>query len=223
MPNGDDRLRPTTTGNAGESPVSKSTTSRRMLLRGGVPAVMTLASRPALAGGPACTVSAVLSANLSNAIEQGLNCGVSPGCWKNLAYSDGKWQSTGYDPDQSFASVFGPVPGGSRWTIGTGSLHDALGGNVTITCKIPGKGGSFTSVAVSGNGFTAQSVGALLNAAAFNKYNHYPLSVYDVLSRVTGLWSTQPASKGDVQTLASAIADFFNSQIGKAEECNAEF
>jgi hypothetical protein len=222
MPNGDDRSPPTAADNAGSSPIT-SATSRRMLLRGGIPAVMTLASRPALATGPACTVSAVLSANLSNPIEQGLNCGVSPGCWKNLAYRDGKWQTTGYDPDQSFDSAFGPVPGGSRWKIGAGSMHDALSGNVAITCKVPKKGGGFDTITVSGNGFTAQSVCALLNAAAFYKYNHYPLSVDDVLGRVRALWSTQPATKDDVQPLASAIADFFNSKIGQLEQCYEVF
>jgi hypothetical protein len=222
MPNGDDRSPPTATGSAGTPPATRSATSRRMLLRGGVPAVMTLASRPALAAGPACTVSAVLSANLSNAVEQGLNCGVSPGCWYNLAYKDGKWQTTGFDPNQSFASVFGPVSGGSPWTIGTGSLHDALKGSVSITCKVP-KGQGFETVTVNGNGFTAQSVGAVLNAGAFNKYNHYPLNVQQVVAEVQGLWNTKPKSKGEVQSLAGAIADKFNGLIGPQHTCDESF
>lgn len=83
--------------------VRKSTERRRRLMLGGVsaPLLMTIASRPAWAGGETCTPSALASANLSGQHTQG-GCGKSAGFWsvKQHVWPDG------ISPGELFGSIF---------------------------------------------------------------------------------------------------------------------
>lgn len=203
---------------------------RRFLLTGGLasmPMIATLASRPALATTAACTISKTLSNNPSFAPTA--NCGVSPGCWKNQAASDGQWQSTSYSPGQSLTAVpaLGALNRGQWQTVaasGGNTLINALNGNVHAVCTL--KDGKTHTI--KGSGFLSQCIAALLNADFFNRFTppRYPLTVSGVQSFIENNLNLNPGSPGQpiadkqiAQANASAITDYFASLITDGYPC----
>jgi hypothetical protein len=227
-------------GNCGGKGVSA--TRRRLL--GGVPVALTFVSSRALAtsaGGIVCTPSIVASAtNSHSGLTQGQNCAVSPGCWKNLAASDGLWQSTGTSQNgnggqtwtlsTSFSQTFGlpthfQTSTDGNWSVsGTDSLTGALHGQMHVQWK--GAGNALTAGGQNGVGFVANIVAALLNASAFGP-NHYPAPFatgVEVIAAVKSMWvalakaSTQ--SNVDAATTGSStFASLVSGQNQSLDQC----
>ena len=70
----------------------------RRIILGGIPIAVTLASKPALAMTGQCSVSNVLSGNLSHPLPTGVNCGMTPATWQSLAGTNQLWTRTGFFP-----------------------------------------------------------------------------------------------------------------------------
>ena len=82
----------------------------RRLVLGGIPIAVTLASKPALAMTGQCSVSNALSGNLSHPLPNGVNCGMTPQTWVDLAGTNQLWPRTGMYPQTTFISAVG-TPG----------------------------------------------------------------------------------------------------------------
>lgn len=187
-------------GEARATGASPTTTPRRLLLSG-LPIAVTLASRPALAQGGQCTASIVLSGNLSHTIPSGTNCGLTPNSWIRLSGTNQLWPRTGFYPSGSFASACGGSPAfNSAWSC-SGSLQSALGGGLTVDCKIQG-----TNVALDCSQFGPHVAAALLNAACFSPTN-YPLSTSVVCQLVQQVWSSKPSSKAAAQNQLDSVCN----------------
>lgn len=203
---------------------------RRRFLTGGlatVPvAITTLANRPALAGGY-CTVSAVLSGNLSRQITE--PCGVSPGCWKNHALENNasSWTVAGFSPSQAFTSVF-PMLNTPPWSCNpaNATLLDGLNGGIVISVKLT-DGSKAVTLSNFASGFTLQIVAAVLNAGFFGTPK-YPLSVQDVQYAVIhaitkyptdGSGATSNGNQSNIKTQISKLTDKLNGYNTVTPEC----
>lgn len=134
---------------------------RRRLLLGGAsaPLLLTIASRPAWAGGDICTASALASANLSGQHTQD-GCSKSAGFWKQKPEQWPTGPNVFFSTSSSFTSVFGNV------NIPTGKVKDGVVetvnfGSLTLleVMHLKGKDDPYQV------GF--HTVGALVNAHAF--------------------------------------------------------
>ncbi|MDE2229997.1 MAG: hypothetical protein KGL11_13295 [Alphaproteobacteria bacterium] len=176
--------------------------SRRLIL-GGIPVVVTLTSKPALAMTGECSVSNALSGNLSHPLPEGTNCGLTPDSWIKLAGTQQLWSRTGFAPSTSFLSACGSQPFNSQWSCGNQSLLAALEGGLTIGCKV-----GQNSAALDATKFGAQLAAAVLNAGCFSPTN-YPDTVAQVRGLVAAIWSSQPTTK----SLAQAELDSATNRI----------
>jgi hypothetical protein len=177
----------------------QSGNSRRRLILGGLPLAVTLASRPALAATGQCSVSHVLSGNLSNPLPSGTNCGLTPLTWCNLAGTNQLWPRTGYSSTTRFLSAFGSLPLNSKWTCSNPSLLSAMQNSLSVQCKI----GS-NLVTLSAGNFGAQVCAGLLNACAFAPTN-YSLTSSEVTALVSPIWTSSPSSQSAAQSLLDAV------------------
>ncbi len=167
---------------------------RRRLLLSGLPIAVTLASRPALAQGGQCTASIVMSGNLSHTLPVGTNCGLTPLSWTKLAGTNQLWPRTGFYPSGSFTTACGGSPPfNSAWSC-SGSLQSALGGGLTVQCRL-----QTGTVSLDCSQFGPHMAAALLNAACFAPTN-YPLSTASVSQLVRQVWSSKPTSKAAAQS-----------------------
>jgi hypothetical protein len=179
---------------------ARAATGRRALL-GGLPMVITLASRPALANVNQCTISNVLSGNLSHPLPAGPSCGLTPACWQG-SKTGTLWTRTGYSRLDNFTSDLGAIPFGSKWSIvGGQSLGTALSGGLNIQVQT-----SHGSSTLDATQFGAQVVASLLNAAAFAP-NNYPLSTAQVKSVVQAIWNGTPSDQETAQGYLTAVAN----------------
>ncbi|HVA13823.1 MAG TPA: hypothetical protein VNF99_11275 [Stellaceae bacterium] len=173
----------------------------RRLILGGIPIAVTLASKPALAMTGECSVSNALSGNLSHPLPSGVNCGLTPLTWCNLAGTNQLWPRTAMYPQTDFSSASGGPGFSSHWVCGTQSLLSALQGGLSIHCKING-----TATAINAQLFGEQVGAGLLNAAAFSP-NNFPQSLPDVQSMVRSIWATTPRSASQAQSALDAVTN----------------
>jgi len=196
-------------------------TPRRALI-GGIPVMMTLASKSALAW-PDCTYSRVMSGNMSLAhqIAPTESCAMSPGCWVSLKNWNGLKGL--FTPSSQFSSVFGLSH--NNWSCTSGAtLLQALQGKCTIYYTPPGKSKFAVSYTAGGYGLAAQCAAAVLNAAAFSPSGHFLVNginrdVSWVLSQVAGCWNTTPNPKTQTgcNSVVSGMCNTFSSSIQGAE------
>jgi len=93
-----DPIKPSPNPDSGSVSGTVPKVTRRRLLQGGLaaaPVLMTLASRPVLAGGPVQTPSAFTSGNASTPIRGLTSSGQSPGYWKE-SQNFGAWRPPYY-------------------------------------------------------------------------------------------------------------------------------
>lgn len=194
---------------------------------GSVPAIVTLANRPALATGQACTASIQLSATHSIALQG--PCGDAPTRW--VANSSGSFSSawkSPYTPSSLFLSIFtgwnsvsNPKASCVHVTNGSLNLVEALKGNLKLRVVLSGTGaggGNYDS----GNGpeFLKQCVATVLNAKLYGSL--FPAGMSDtqlislVASVVNGLVVTGSANSTLKTNIDSALA----SQISQAQALN---
>lgn len=173
---------------------------RRMLL-GGIPIAVTLASKPALAMTGQCSVSNALSGNLSHPLPNGVNCGLTPLTWCNLAGTNQLWPRTAMYPQTTFLSASGQPGFGSGWDCGNQSLLSALQGGLVISCKISGQ-----MTTLNAQLFGEQAAAGLLNGAAFSP-NNFPMSLSEVQAKILAVWSTRPTSKSQAQSSLDNVTD----------------
>jgi hypothetical protein len=212
---------------------------RRGFVLAGAPIILTLANRPALAsgkkggGGFVCSMSILASANLSNPVEAGANCGVSPGCWKNRAYDESGtklWESTGYTPTQTVGDVFPPpapsATGKWKWSDPNKTLHQALGSDPP---KLGYKYGSNSTNYNSGNGVINEIIAGFLNANAFNgghllfgmvMNGHYPYSPGEITGAFSVLWAKTPSSESGVTSAVWALRNAVYQVEDSAHFCD---
>ncbi len=163
---------------------------------------MTLASKPALAwSGGQCSVSNALSGNLSHPLPSGVNCGLTPGTWVNLAGTNQLWPRTGFFPSTNFTSAAGQTGFGSEWIVGGQSMLSALQGGLIIEIKINGNRSTLNAAL-----FGEQVAAALLNAAAFAP-NNFPDSLSQVQSLVRQIWMSRPSSKNRAQSALDGLTN----------------
>jgi len=172
----------------------------RRLILGGIPIVVTLASKPALAMGE-CSVSNALSGNLSHPLPAGTNCGLTPDTWMKLAGTNQLWSRTGCAPSQSFTSACGSQPSGATWTCGTQSLLAALEGSLTVSCKIDG-----VNTPLTASQFGMHCAAGILNAACFSP-NNYPKTMSQVQNLIAPVWSQQPTNQAQAQSLLDSATN----------------
>jgi hypothetical protein len=221
---------------------AKAALGRRGFVLAGAPFIMTLTNRPALAGGTTgggdtvCTFSILASLNLSQPLEAGANCGVSPGCWKNKALNDGIWKAVGDPtdaPPNDVNSIINPPGNGEvgkwKWSNESASLYSALGSSPP---KLGFRKTSGTTWYNSGNGVINEILAGYLNIMTFNNglelfgtvmWGHYPISLAQFNAAKTTLFSVVPSSSGDVNT---AVENFRNAIYlpGEGDHyCNAAF
>jgi hypothetical protein len=165
------------------------TASRRMLLRGSLvaaPAILTLKSRPVLAGGKTCSPSAFMSKNPSVPLTQA--CGDSPGCWTQKNYL--KWSEyTGgaYQHGASLKATFSEMARTRTVTINnqqqtiaqcTFKVGGATVSDLSLSQCILVQGDIFVEAIKNGvkttvkaievsNGFQLQIVAGILNGAFY--------------------------------------------------------
>lgn len=172
----------------------------RRLILGGIPVAVTLASKPALAMTGQCSVSNALSGNLSHPLPNGVNCGMTPGTWVNLAGTNQLWPRTGMYPQTNFTSACGS-PGFGSWQCGNQSLLSALQGGLSVQCKIAGQ-----MTTLNAQLFGEQVAASALNAAAFSP-NNYSKSLGDIEALVQAIWASHPNSKSQAQTLLDNLTN----------------
>lgn len=173
----------------------------RRLLLGGIPIAVTLASKPALAMTGECSVSNALSGNLSHPLPSGVNCGLTPLTWCNLAGTNQLWPRTAMYPQTTFTSACGSPGFNSGWNCGTQSLLSALQGGLVISCKINGQ-----MTTVNAQLFGEQAAAAMLNGAAFSP-NNFPKSLSEVQSLILAVWSSQPTSASQAQNALDTVTN----------------
>ena len=163
---------------------------RKFLLGGAVTAgsIMTLASRPAIAGNGgqnACTVSAIGSLHPSQPVNQ--KCGDSPGCWGN-----GNGYPTWAD-GTSFNGVGLPYTHSTPVSTPLSLLGSApfSGGSTTLSAMIINKGAAASAIQVKLNNGTKMNLltpGQCLNVAAailndeFFGVHYYPTSIINFIT-----------------------------------------
>ena len=112
------------------APERKRLVTPRRALIGGIPVMMTLASKSALAW-PDCTYSRVMSGNMSLAhqLAPTESCAMSPGCWRTLKNWNGLKGL--FTPTSNFCSIFGLSH--NNWSCNSNSvtLLQALQGKCT--------------------------------------------------------------------------------------------
>jgi hypothetical protein len=172
----------------------------RRLVLGGIPIAVTLASKPALAMTGECSVSNALSGNLSHPLPNGVNCGLSPQTWIDLAGTNQLWQRTAMYPSTNFTSACGS-PGFGEWQCGSQSMLSALQGSLTVQCKINGQ-----ETTLNAQLFGEQVGAGALNAAAFSP-NNYSRSLGEVQGLVQAIWSSHPNSKSQAQSLLDNVTN----------------
>jgi len=200
---------------------TKGRLGRRLILTG-MPFAMTLANRPAFATGGLCTMSVLASANLSNPVEEKMNCGVSPGCWAQKATNwqgaNGDWQSTmpvNVQPDDSFRTTFSMPPswrlcspGDNNYNPIEANLYQVLTQPLVLV-YMPSSG---PKIKGTDAGAAKHITAGYLNALAFNSghlvngvviWGHYPVTDDGVLNMVQGLWSTPPTAANIDSRIAS--------------------
>jgi hypothetical protein len=173
----------------------------RRLVLGGIPIVVTLASKPALAMTGQCSVSNALSGNLSHPLPNGVNCGLTPLTWCNLAGTNQLWPRTAMYPSTNFTTACGTPGLGSGWQCGTESMLSALQGGLTIQCKING-----TLTTLNAQLFGEQAAAGLLNAAAFSPTN-FPQSLGQVQATIRAVWASTPTSNTQAQSALDAVTN----------------
>lgn len=137
---------------------------RRRLLLGGAsaPLLLTIASRPAWAGGDVCTASALASANLSGQHTHA-GCSKSAGFWKQKPQHWPTGPNVYFNTSSSFVSVFGNVniPAGNTGKAKGGVVETVNFGSLSLleVMHLKGKDDPYQV------GF--HTVGALVNAHAF--------------------------------------------------------
>lgn len=89
---------------------SQTNTRRSFLIKGAMvaPLIAVSTSRPVWGADDSCINSGTLSGNLSDHGCQAV--GRSPGWWWKRGLDTGQWIVTGYDPGQSFHSIFLYIP-----------------------------------------------------------------------------------------------------------------
>jgi hypothetical protein len=212
---------------------------RRGFVLAGAPLILTLANRPALAtdksgGGGFCTMSILASANLSNPVEAGANCGVSPGCWKNNAYGDAMWQSTGISPASTVGEIFNPPGNGEvgkwKWSDPNQTLIAAL--NASSPSKIGFRKTTSSTWYSTSNGTIKEIIAGFLNIKAFNSgntlfgmtmWNHYPVSNGDFTTALGVLWGTVPNWNSAVDTAVSNFRNVIYDVPDGGHYCNVAF
>jgi hypothetical protein len=172
----------------------------RRLILGGIPIVVTLASKPALAMTGECSVSNALSGNLSHPLPNGVNCGLTPLTWCNLAGTNQLWPRTAMYPQTNFTSACG-APGFGSWECGSESMLSALQGGLTVQCKINGQ-----EATINAQLFGEQVAAGMLNAAAFSP-NNFSKSLGEVQALVHAVWSTAPTTQSQAQTLLDGVTN----------------
>jgi hypothetical protein len=212
---------------------TKGRLGRRFILTG-MPFAMTLANRPAFATGGLCTMSVLASANLSNPIEQNMNCGVSPGCWAQKALRDDAWQSSmpiGLSPDSSFRAVFSmpsnwrlSAPNDSQCNPIEATLYQVL----TQPLKLVYVPSSGPKIKGSDGGAAMHIVAGYLNALAFNSghvvngvviWGHYPVTDTGVMNTVLGLWSPAPTA-ADIDSRIAAVKNYAYVVVDNQHYCD---
>ncbi|HLI22169.1 MAG TPA: hypothetical protein VKV32_13675 [Stellaceae bacterium] len=173
----------------------------RRLILGGIPVAVTLASKPALAMTGQCSVSNALSGNLSHPLPSGVNCGMTPQTWLDLAGTNQLWPRTGMWPQTNFSTACGSPGFGNVWQCGSQSLLSALQGSLTVQCKI-----NNVETSLSAQLFGEQVAAGLLNAAAFSP-NNYPKSLDEVQSLVLAIWAAKPTSRSQAQSLLDSVTN----------------
>ena len=196
-------------------------TPRRALI-GGIPVMMTLASKSALAW-PDCTYSRVMSGNMSLAhqIKPTESCAVSPGCWASLQ----TWNGVNglFSPTSNFCTIFGLAHNNWSCNSNTVTLMQALQGKCTLYYTHRGTQMQVTQTA-GGYSFAAHCAAAILNAAAFSPSGHYLVNGINrditwVLAQVSACWNTTPNPKttSGCNSVVGGTCDAFNSAIQGAE------
>jgi hypothetical protein len=173
----------------------------RRLVLGGIPIVVTLASKPALAMTGQCSVSNALSGNLSHPLPSGVNCGLTPLTWCNLAGTNQLWPRTAMFPSTNFTTACGAPGFGSGWQCGTQSLLSALQGGLIIECKIKGN-----LTTLNAQLFGEQAAASLLNAAAFAP-NNFPKTLGEIQLMIRTVWATTPSSQSQAQSALDAVTN----------------
>lgn len=173
----------------------------RRLLLGGIPIAVTLASKPALAMTGECSVSNALSGNLSHPLPNGVNCGLTPLTWCNLAGTNQLWPRTAMYPQTSFSSACGSPGFGSGWDCGTQSMLSALQGGLVVSCKIDGK-----QTTLNAQLFGEQAAAGLLNGAAFSP-NNFSMSLSEVQSLILAVWSSRPTNASEAQNALDGVTN----------------
>jgi hypothetical protein len=177
----------------------------RRIILGGIPIAVTLASKPALAMTGQCSVSNVLSGNLSHPLPSGVNCGMTPATWQSLAGTNQLWTRTGFFPSTNFTSAAGSPGFGSGWIVGAQSLLSALQGGLIVQIKI-----NTTQTQLNAALFGEQVAASLLNAAAFAP-NNYPDSLSQVQQMIHSLWLSTPTSTSQAQSALNSISTTFSA------------
>jgi hypothetical protein len=173
----------------------------RRLVLGGIPIAVTLASRPALAATGQCSVSNALSGNLSHPLPNGVNCGMTPLTWCNLAGTNQLWPRTAMYPQTVFSSAIGGPGLNSGWTIGTQSLLGALQGTLSIQCTINGK-----ATTLNAQLFGEHVTAGMLNAAAFSP-NNFSKTLGEIQLSVRSIWVITPKNESQAQSALDTITN----------------
>ena len=188
---------------AGPSRLEGLVNPARRLVLGGIPIAVTLASQPALARSAQCSVSNALSGNLSHPLPNGVNCGMTPLTWCNLAGTNQLWPRTAMYPQTVFSSAVGGPGFSSGWVLGSQSLLAALQGTLSIQCKINGK-----ATTLNAQLFGEHVAAGMLNAAAFSP-NNFPKTLGQIQMSVRSIWVTTPKN----QTQAQSALDTVTNQL----------
>jgi hypothetical protein len=192
---------PTETSSAAASRLQSLVNPGRRMLLGGIPIAVTLASQPALARTAQCSVSNALSGNLSHPLPSGVNCGMTPLTWCNLAGTNQLWPRTAMYPQTTFSSACGGPGFSSGWVLGTQSLLSSLQGSLSIQCKINGK-----DTTLNAQLFGEHVSAAMLNAAAFSP-NNFPKSLGQVQLAVRAIWQIKPTSQSQAQSALDGVTN----------------
>ena len=186
---------------AGASRLQGLVNPGRRLVLGGIPIAVTLASQPALARTGQCSVSNALSGNLSHPLPSGVNCGMTPLTWCNLAGTNQLWPRTAMYPQTVFSTAVGGPGLSSGWVLGNQSLLAALTGTLTVQCTINGK-----ATTLSAQLFGEHVAAGMLNAAAFSP-NNYPKTLGEIQTSVRSIWVIAPKNETQAQSALDTVTN----------------
>lgn len=180
-------------------PASLAARRRRRLLLGGAsaPLLLTIASRPAWAGGETCTQSALASANLSGQHTQG-GCGKSAGFWSVKQYA---WPE-GISPGTLFNQIFSVTvitKGSKTYDFGPKALGEVI--------MLPGNENPYK--------VGLHAVGALVNSYAYPT-NHptnpgFPYTPDEVIAMFNASAATDPEGLANLFEIANNQYDDLSS------------